>query len=387
MPPTSGSHARGIDWFTRTMTAVSDRPISVVVVGFGLGGRVFHAPLVSCTPGLSLDGIVTAHPDRAAAARAAHPDATVHATAQEAWDTGYDLAVISTANVTHVPFASEALASGQHVVLDKPIAPNAREATLLRELAAANDRLLIPFQNRRWDSDFLTARRVAAEGAIGTVHRFDSRLERMRVVPKDGWRNSTAPEDMGGMLYDLGAHVVDQALQLMGPVTSVMAAVRTVRPVDGTDDDVVLVLEHVSGAISQLTVSQVSAFGRPRLTLLATRGGLRIEDSDTQEQALAAGRRPTDADWGREPAGSDALLRLFDDASVAVDSRRPLDAGRWPAFYAGVESALRGTTAPPVLLDDVIENLRVLDAARTSAAQRRVVTLDPPAGHHASSTW
>ena len=363
----------------------SKGPVSVVILGFGLGGRVFHAPLIAATPGLSLDAIVTSNPERRNAALAAYPEIALYATAQEAWAGGHDVAVVSTANVTHVPCATAALTAGLNVVLDKPIAPTATEADQLRQLAMERGRLLIPFQNRRWDSDFLTARRVAAEGLLGHLHRFESRIERMRVVPKQGWRNSTQPQDMGGMLYDLGAHVVDQALQLMGPVTSVTAIARSVRVPGGVDDDVIVLLTHVGGAVSQLVVSQVSAFGEPRLTLLGTRGGLRVAGSDSQEAALVAGRIPGDADWGLEPLGSEAELRLYDDASTPTDALLPLESGNWPAFYFGVEAALRGSAAPPVLIDDVVQGLRVLDAARESAAMGRVVSLDPPAGHRASS--
>jgi predicted dehydrogenase len=368
------------------MTTPGEVPLSVVVVGYGLGGRVFHAPLVSATPGLFLAAIVTANGDRRALARAAYPDVALYDTADEAWSAGHDLAVISTANVTHVPLATAALEAGLPVVLDKPIAPTAAQAEQLRRLAADQGRQLIPFQNRRWDSDFLTAVQVAGEGVIGRVHRFESRIERMRVVPKAGWKSSTEPSDMGGMLYDLGAHLVDQALQLMGPVHSVMAFARSVRVVKGADDDVLLVLMHVDGAVSHLVASQVSAFGEPRLRLLGTRGGLRITASDTQEAALAAGRTPGDAEWGLEPAGSEAELRVYDDASTPTDNARRLARGNWPAFYTGVESALRGRSGPPVHVEDAVQSLRILDAARESAAAGRLVSLDPPAAHRGWST-
>lgn len=367
------------------MTPIDAVPRSVVVVGYGLSGRVFHSPLVSATPGLALDAIVTSDPVRRTAARDAHAGIVLYRTPEEAWSAGHDLAVICTANATHVPLARAALEAGLHVVLDKPIAATAAEGDRLRTLASDQHRLLIPFQNRRWDSDFLTARQVAGEGEIGRVHRFESRIQRMRVVPRDGWRNSTDPCAMGGMLYDLGAHLVDQALQLLGPVRSVAAFARSVRVVDGTDDDVIVVLTHTDGAVSHLVASQVAAFGEPRMCLLGTRGGLRIGASDTQEAALAGGRVPGDADWGREPEGCEAELRVYDDASTPTDTSRALARGNWPAFYTGVESALRGATEPPVLVDDAVASLRVLDAARESSAAGRLVSLDPPAGHRGSS--
>ena len=366
------------------MTASPDRPISVLLVGYGLAGRVFHGPLASTTPGLSVDAIVTSNPHRQAQARAAFPEARIYESADEAWGGGYDLAAIGTANVTHVPFAAAALRAGMHVVLDKPLAPTAAAAEELSALAAENDRLLIPFQNRRWDSDFRTTLAVSRSGDLGTIHRFESRMERMRVALKGGWRESTDPADMGGALYDLGAHVIDQALLLMGPVESVFATSRSVRFPDETDDDATLLLTHTSGAVSLLVVSLIGPFADPRFVLYGTRGGLRITAADTQENVLVAGGLPTPgAEWGREPAGTDALVVEYDESNARTTRALPLQPGDWPHFYAAVERAIRGLGSPPVLLADVIANLRVLDAARESAGTGQSVRLDPPAGHHA----
>lgn len=366
------------------MTDYADRPISVVLVGYGLGGRVFHGPLAASTPGLSVDGVVTSNTDRQAQARATYPDAVIYATADEAWAGGHDLAAISTANVTHKPYAQTALRAGMHVVLDKPLVPTAADAIELGEVAASLNRLLIPFQNRRWDSDFLTARAVAASGDLGTLHRFESRMERMRMTLTGAWRESSAPGDMGGTLYDLGPHVIDQALLLMGPVASVFASSRTVRVEGAMDDDNTVLLNHTSGAVSVLVVSLAGPFGAPRFTLVGTRGGLRVDAGDSQEAALVRGALPEPGvEWGREPAGTDAILRTFAAGNVATESPVPLALGAWPVFYTGVERAIRGQGEPPVLLDDAIADLRVLDAARASAATGSLVRLDPPAGHRA----
>lgn len=355
-------------------------PQSTLVVGYGLAGRVFHAPLVSAAPGLSLDGIVTSNAERSVQAREKYPDARVYASLDEALARDFDLVVVATPNVTHAPYARQALGAGSHVVLDKPVAANAQEAAELAALADEHGRLLIPFQNRRWDSDFLTAMTVSQSGVLGMVHRFESHIDRMRVVPKPGWRGSADPSDLGGMLYDLGAHAIDQAVSIMGPVARVAASVRSVRPLDPTDDDVVLLLTHDSGAISVVTVSQVAAFGDPRMTLLGTHGGLRVHATDTQEEVLRTGAVPG-IDWGVEPAGTEATLRVFDDDSVVTESHIPMEPGAWPEFYRGVSAAIRGESAPPVLMTDVIQSMRVMDAARTAGATGSTVTLDPPAGH------
>jgi scyllo-inositol 2-dehydrogenase (NADP+) len=363
------------------MPSPADRPVSVVLVGFGLGGRLFHAPLIAAAPGLSLDAIVTGNPGRAAQAAELYPGATVYATAEEAWSAGHDLAAISTANVTHVPYAIAALRAGMDVVLDKPIAPDTGAARELADVAATQGRHLIPFQNRRWDSDIRTAQRVMAEGRLGTVHRFESRIVKMRVIPKEGWRGSAAPEDMGGLLYDLGVHAIDQAMQLMGPVTDVSAWTRSIREGDPTDDDTTVVLTHASGAISIVTVSQVTGIDAPRMMVLGTRGGLRIDVADSQEPDMDRGVDPASPDWGIREPGTEALLRTFDDDNNPTEEYVPLERGCWPEFYAQVARAVRGEGPAPVSVADVIETTRVLDAAAQAGRTGSSVHLDPPAAH------
>lgn len=350
-------------------------PSRVVLLGYGLAGRVFHAPLISAEPGLALIAVVTSDPERQAQARADLPGVAILETADEAWATGADLAVIATANSAHVPQATAALTAGMHVVVDKPLAGSAREAQALLDLADAQGRQLHVFQNRRWDSEILTARRTIADGLLGNPHRLESRFERWRPAPKGGWREEGTAEDLPGLLYDLGAHLVDQALHLLGPVNRVFASVRRVRPGVVADDDTQIVLEHVSGAVSILSVSSASAFAGPRLRLLGTGGGLWIDSLDTQEDALRAGRTPGDDDWGRE--ADDAWLVTGTDSPRSIARER----GDWPEYYRGVAAALRGEGVPPVDPRDVVQDLRVIEAAHESGRLGITVELNPPAAH------
>jgi scyllo-inositol 2-dehydrogenase (NADP+) len=348
----------------------------VLLLGYGLAGRVFHAPLIGTAPDLEVVAVVTSDPTRQAQVATDLPGVRIHGSAEDAWrNDDYDLAVIATANSAHVPQATAALQAGLHVVVDKPLAGSAAQAQALIDLAASQDRQLHVFQNRRWDSEILTARRVIDEGLIGTPHRLESRFERWRPTPKGGWREDGPAEDLPGLLYDLGAHLIDQAIHLLGPVHRVFATVRRVRPGVTADDDTQVILEHVSGAVSILSVSSASAFTTPRLRLMGTRGGLWIEHLDTQEDALRAGRTPGDPTWGVES----------DDALLVTDSGPPVprvrERGDWPAYYRGVATALRGAGPAPVDPRDVVENLRVIEAARTSAQRGIAVDLDPPARH------
>lgn len=347
----------------------------VVLLGYGLAGRVFHAPLIGAEPGLELAAVVTGDPERQAQAREYLPGVRILTSADEAWSSGADLAVIATANSAHVPQATAALNAGMHVVVDKPLAGTAAEAQSLIDLADAQGRQLHVFQNRRWDSEILTARRAIDDGLLGTPHRLESRFERWRPAPKGGWREEGPAEDLPGLLYDLGAHLIDQALHLLGPVDRVFASVRRVRSGVMTDDDTQVVLEHVSGAVSILSVSSASAFTGPRLRLLGTDGGLWIDSLDTQEDALRAGRRPGDPDWGRE--ADDARIVTGTADPRAIERAR----GDWPAYYRGVVASLNGEAPPPVDPRDVVQDLRVIEAAHESGRLGVAVALDPPAGH------
>lgn len=365
--------------------------IRVVLFGFGLAGRVFHAPLITCVPELGLDGIVTGNAERAAQAMAMVPAARIIASSEQALQQAgdFDLAIIAGANITHLPLALACLDAGLHVVIDKPVAPDAAAAETIARRAAQVGRLAIPFQNRRWDSDFLTLRRLVAEQPIGEVHRFESRIERMRPALKGNWRESSVPEEMGGVLLDFGAHLVDQAIELMGPVEAVSAVARSTRFAGASDDDTQFLLHHEHGTISVLVASQAAAFTVPRFTAFGTAGGVRIEASDTQEDALKSGRTPAQGPWGSEPAGSVAEVRVLQDGAMRDAATMALDAGRWDTFYPAVASAILGGTPPPVPFEDAVQNMRVLDAARASAASGATTRLDPPAAHQpgAHVTW
>lgn len=358
-------------------------PLRVALLGYGLAGRVFHAPLINAAEGLRLTAIVTSNPDRVAQAHANHPGVKVIVDQAQIWAHAdrYDVVVVATANAAHVPSATAALDHGLHVVVDKPLAGSADEARQLVNVAAKQHRQLHVFQNRRWDSDLLTARELMADGVLGRVHRLESRFERWRPSPTGGWREQGAPEQLPGLLYDLGSHLVDQALLLLGPVTSVYARARSVREPGTPDDDTQFVLQHVSGAVSLLWASAVSALPTPRMSVLGTLGGYRIDALDSQEDALRAGSDPSAKTWGTEPPDTWGTLVTRDSAGADVVSKHPSAPGAWPSYYRGVAASITTGAPPPVDPLDVVADLRVIEAAVQSAETNEVVHLDPPAGH------
>jgi len=337
--------------------------IRVALIGYGLGGQSFHAPVIAATPGMRLAAIVTGNADRQRLAKAEHPEARVVDTPNELFRdlSGIDLVVISTPNRTHVPLALQAIDGGLAVVVDKPLATSSAEARRLVEEAKRRGVFLSVYQNRRWDGDFLTIRRLLSEQALGNVHRFESRLERWRPTPKGGWRELGAPEEAGGLLFDLGTHLIDQALCLFGPVTNVYAEIDKRRPGVAVDDDVFLALTHASGVRSHLWASVVAAQNGPRLRVLGDRAAYTKFDTDVQEDALRRGERPTAPDWGIESAEKYGLLGVGDDARPVTTER-----GDYRGFYVGVVRSLREGAPPPVDPADAIAALDIIATARRS---------------------
>lgn len=338
------------------------QPLRVGLLGYGLAGRVFHAPLIAASPALTLAAVVTRDPARQAAVRAAHPGAAVLETAEELWARAatIDLVVVATPNRSHVPLARAALEAGLPVVVDKPLAPGAAQGRALIAEARARGRLLTVFQNRRWDGDFLTVRRLLAEGALGAIHRFESRFERWNPVPRQGWRESGDPEEAGGLLFDLGAHLIDQALQLFGPVRSVYGELDRRRPGVVVDDDAFVALTHASGTRSHLWMSKVAAQRAPRFRILGERAAFTKHGLDVQEPAMAAGEVPGSPGWGEDPPERWGLLG--EDGSA-----RPVrtEAGCYLAFYDAVAEAVATGTPPPVDPEDAVAVLDIVEAART----------------------
>ncbi|KUN83139.1 oxidoreductase [Streptomyces bungoensis] len=352
-------------------------PLRVGLIGYGLAGSVFHAPLIAATEGLALDTVVTANPERQEQARSQYPDVRPVAGPDELFDRAgeLDLVVIASPNRTHVPLATAALKAGLPVVVDKPVAGTAAEARELAALAEERGLLLSVFQNRRWDNDFLTLRKLLADGELGDVWRFESRFERWRPRPKGGWRESGDPAEIGGLLYDLGSHVVDQALVLFGPATEVYAETDVRRPGAEADDDTFIALTHASGVRSHLYVSATTAQLGPRFRVLGSRAGYVKYGLDPQEAALREGLRPGPAGWGVEPES--LWGRLGSGESPVTGGGRPVPTlpGDYPAYYAAVAAALTSAGPDPVPALEAAAALDVLEAARRSARDKVTVTL------------
>jgi predicted dehydrogenase len=339
-------------------------PVRFGLVGYGFGGRYFHAPLLAAAPECALLGVVTTSAERRELIGREHPGAATFDSLEALVAAGAEAVSISTPATTHTELTDRALDLGLAVVCDKPFALDATAARASVERAERLGLLLAPYQNRRVDSDFRTVRALVEEGRLGTVTRFESRFERFTPDP------GPAPAG-GGTLLDFGSHLVDQALVLLGPVAAVYAEWR-VRE-SGLDDDVFVALTHASGARSHLAGSWSEGAPGLRFRVTGTAGSYVVDGPmDVQESMLLAGETPAtlgDA-WGAEPEERWGRLRRGDGGEVVPTLR-----GRWDSFYPAFARAVRGEGPLPVTARDAVVTATVLDAARRSAIEGVVVRL------------
>jgi len=341
---------------------VTGAELRVGLVGYGMAGREIHAPLLRAADGVRVTHVVTGNAERAAAARAELDDVAVVPSDTDLWAVAedLDLVVLASPNAAHREQALAAVATGTALVVDKPLALDARQARDVIEAAEEAGVPVTVFQNRRWDSDQLTAMHVIGKRLVGDVIRLEARFERWRPVPKARWRERLSTDEGGGLLLDLQSHLVDAAVQLLGPVESVYAELAALTTAG--DDVTFLALQHRGGAHSHLGATALAGAPGPRLRLLGREAAYVVADVEGESTAYE--------DWrDADPASRGWLVR--------GDDRTPVQraAGGWEDFYPAVADALRGGGPMPVDPWDAVRVLEVLDAARRSARERAVVTL------------
>ena len=336
--------------------------LRVALIGYGLAGASLHAPLIAAVDGLELATVVTSNPERRGQALSEHPGVRVVESPEAALTPEHDLAVVATPNRSHVPLGLAALDAGLHVVIDKPLATSAADGRRLVDAAERRQRVASVFQNRRFDGDFLTAQRLIEAGELGGVTRFESRFERWRPEPKAGsWRERGDPEEGGGLLFDLGSHLIDQALVLFGPARVAHAEVDRRRAGVEADDDVFVALDHGSGVRSHLWASAVAAQLGPRLRVLGSRGAYVKWGLDIQEEQLKEGIAPGDPGFGREREERFGTLGT-DDGPRRVETLP----GAYPRYYEQLRDAILECSAPPSPAQDGVAVLELIEAARAA---------------------
>jgi scyllo-inositol 2-dehydrogenase (NADP+) len=363
------------------------------LLGFGMGSRVFHAPLISSVDGLELAAVLERTSNKAAER---YPGITVYRSLAEMLaDASLSLFVVATPNDTHYPFAKEILSASQNagrsrglipsrgLIVDKPMTVTSAQAAELISLARAQDVLLAPFHNRRWDSDFLTIRKLIDEGTLGRLVSFESRFDRWRPLPLTErlWKENS--EAGGGTLLDLGPHLADQALALFGLPEAVSADIRREKsgPASntggrdtGVNDSIEIRLRY-PGLTVNLGANSLSLPAAPRFHLRGTQGGYVKMGVDPQEAALNKVTRIADPNWGHEPAANWGVLHTGIDVG-SVSRPVPAIPGDYRLYYAAIRDALLSKSAPPVTAIDAWRVARLLEWAQESSDHRREVPCD-----------
>lgn len=337
--------------------------LGVALVGYGFAGSVFHAPLIAAVDGLALCRVVSGN---AAAVHANFPDARVSATLSDALaDPAIDLVVIATPNTLHAPQAHAALDAGKHVIVDKPFTVTVEEAEGVMAHAERAGRLLSVFHNRRWDSDFLTLRALIAADTLGTVTQYASHFDRFRPEVRDRWRERAGPG--AGLWFDLGPHLLDQALQLFGTPLGITADIAVQRS-GGSADDYFHVLLRYPRLRVVLHASMLVTANDLRFAVHGARGSFLKQGLDTQEEALKAGRTPGDAQWGHD--SRPGTLTLIDGDAVSTGAV-PGVAGDYRRYYALVRDAIRGAAPNPVPASEALAVMKLLALGCESNRARR----------------
>ena len=344
--------------------------MAVGLVGYGLAGRVFHAPLIHANPNLRLSYIVQRTGNEAAER---YPQAQILRDVRALLEhREVELVVVATPNDSHFEIASQALQNGKHVVVDKPFTITTRDADELIAIAHKAGRVLSAFQNRRWDGDFLTVRQLLKERKLGELAEFESRFDRFRPAPKpQAWREQDVPGS--GILFDLGSHLIDQALLLFGKPQAIYAEIRCQRAGVQADDSF-QIHPHYANVKVVLKAGALVCEPSARFTLYGTEGSYLKYGLDPQEAALKEGGSPTQPDWGTEP--ETAWGTLSHCAGEIQRSKYPTLAGCYQHYYENVYRAIRGSEELAVTPQQAKEVIRLIELAKQSAEEKRVVPVD-----------
>ena len=344
-----------------------DSRLNVALVGYGFVGKVFHAPLIANTPGMQLHTVVSRDPDKV---RLDHPQVRVLADPQQAFaDSAIDLVVIATPNETHAPLAMAALAQGKHVVVDKPFTVTVAEAEQVIAQAHASGRCVSVFQNRRWDADFLTVRRLLGEGLLGDIAEFHSHFDRFRPTVVDRWRESASPG--GGLWYDLGPHLIDQALQLFGQPQAISVDLAQQRAGARTTDYFHAQLVYAKHRVHLHAGSLIAANGL-RFAVHGTRGSFVKHGLDPQEDSLRTGGKPGEPGWGMDP--SPGQLTVDDQGTMRVESVESVP-GDYRRYYMAIRDAILHGDPVPVSTSEALDVMRLIELGIRSSVERREVGL------------
>jgi scyllo-inositol 2-dehydrogenase (NADP+) len=344
--------------------------IKTALLSFGMSGKVFHAPFIELHPGFQLIG---AWERSAKIIQQKYPlTKSYESLADVLNDTEVDLVIVNTPTYTHYDFAKQALVAGKHIIVEKAFTTTVKEAEELKELSIKQNKKIGVYQNRRYDSDFKTVQKILQEGCVGDINEVEIHFDRFKpaLSPK---QHKEIPGPGAGILKDLGAHIIDQALCLFGMPQSVFADIRITRELSQVDDDINLLLYYPSFRV-RLKAGYLVREALPAFILNGHKGSFLKSRADVQEACLIAGIKPNTTDWGTEPAEEKGLLHTEKGNKIIREKISSLQ-GNYYEYYDAAYKALTGQSAMPVTADDGINVMRIIEAAIKSSQEGNMVKL------------
>ncbi|KAF8481349.1 NAD(P)-binding protein [Gautieria morchelliformis] len=363
-------------------------PIRTAVVGVGLAGTVFHLPLLAALPDLfAVHTLVERNPQEGGKAQKFGLSPKVVGSYEEVLaDSEVELVVIGTPNATHYPFAKAALEAGKHVLVEKPITPTYREAASLQSLATSKRLVLYAFQNRRWDSDFLTVRKLIQDGTLGYLTEFESHFDRYRKSLRVNWHAADVPGS--GLVYDLGSHLIDQALVLFGKPERVTAFLQNLGNLEDVEDNFTIFLHYASNSRKPHPVTVIlrahflsARSPQFRYSIKGTKGSYTKDGVDTQEDQLKGGVPIFDPAFGVEPEDIHGLLEILQPDSTVLKTRVPSEKGTYVSLYRNLAASIRDPSVPlDIKWEEAATVIQIIELAKQSSSEGK--TMDVPNKAH-----
>ncbi len=341
--------------------------IKTALCSFGMSGRVFHAPFINAHPAFTLHGVYERTKELA---KEKYPGVIIYRSLEELLaDKEVELVIVNTPNDTHYDFAEKALLANKNVVVEKPFTASTKEAAALIELAKQKGKLVTVFHNRRFDSDFRTVQKIVNSGVLGEIVDVEIHFDRFKeaLSPKS---HKEVPGAATGALYDLGSHLIDQGLQLFGVPQAVFADIRIIRPISLVDDNFEVVMYYANLRV-RLKSSYLVLEPLPAYILHGAKGSFIKSRADVQELALQAHKIPGTSDWGLEPITEQGLLHTWVDGKI-ISEKVPTLRGNYLDYYDGIYNALRNNQTVPVLVEEALEVVKIIELSNKSSKERRV---------------
>lgn len=357
---------------------MASKTFNVGIIGYGLSTKVFQIPLILVTPTLKLHAIVQRTPKPDNDASKDHPGVKIYQDTQDLFsDASIDIIVISSTPDTHFAFTKLALENGKHVMVEKPFVPLSSEGEELLSISRKTGKLICVYQNRRWDSDFLTFRKLQAEGTLGRIVEFETHFDRWKPTPPVGWKGELSMKHAGGVIYDLGTHLLDQAVVAFGSPDSVTGIFVNQRDDGGEEpDSFIVLLRYGSGLVVTAKAGVINAVTENlRFWVKGTKGSYLKHHLDCQEDQLKAGSKPGDAGFGVESEDKSGILTVVGDSGFEKKVLKNVEPETYAQIYSQFAKAIEegDENLVPVKVGEAVTVLKIIETAIESAKTGKTI--------------